>query len=97
MVPIPLINTFPFPYICLGRHFIVGGRNINRYKPGGDWRWVKKGSMTTMAYFAFGASQPDGSNAAPQDCLFLYASDNYQLHDVFCYDTSYNGGYVCEK
>ncbi|CAG2241056.1 unnamed protein product [Mytilus edulis] len=25
-----------------GVHYYVGGRNINRYKTGGDWRWIKR-------------------------------------------------------
>ena len=83
--------------ILIGLHFIVGGRNINRYKPGGDWRWIKRGNMTKMTYFAFGRNQPDGTNAAPQDCMFFYSGDHDQLHDVSCHDISFNGGFICEK
>lgn len=52
-----------------GISFFVGGRNINRRKPGGDWRWIKHGSMTKMKYFAFGKGEPDGAEQSPQDCF----------------------------
>nr|XP_034301087.1 perlucin-like protein isoform X3 [Crassostrea gigas] len=45
-----------------GLHFFVGGRNINKRKPGGDWRWIKNGAMTKMSYFAFGKGEPSGSD-----------------------------------
>ncbi|XP_062609351.1 C-type lectin domain family 4 member M-like [Saccostrea cucullata] len=80
-----------------GLHFYVGGRNINRRKPGGDWRWIRNGEMKEMTYFAFGSSQPDGSDSAPQDCMFFYAAERYIFHDVFCDHDSYIGGYICEK
>ncbi|VDI05189.1 Hypothetical predicted protein, partial [Mytilus galloprovincialis] len=42
-------------------HYYFGGRNINRYKPGGDWRWIKKnGDMVKMIYFAFDTGEPNG-------------------------------------
>ncbi|XP_061164479.1 C-type mannose receptor 2-like [Saccostrea echinata] len=80
-----------------GLHFYVGGRNINRRKPGGDWRWIKNGEMKEMTYFAFGSSQPDGADTAPQDCMFFYAAERYIFHDVFCDHDAYLGGYICEK
>lgn len=61
-------------HLSAGLHYIVGGRNINRYKPGGDWRWIKKGKMTKMSYFAFGRCQPNGGNSSPNDCMFFYTS-----------------------
>nr|XP_022322048.1 uncharacterized protein LOC111123779 isoform X1 [Crassostrea virginica] len=79
-----------------GLSFYVGGRNINRRKPGGDWRWIKNGKMSKMTYFAFGATQPDGNDKYPQDCMFFYAPDRYKLHDVFCDNGHYLGGYICE-
>jgi hypothetical protein len=75
----------------------VGGRNINRRKPGGDWRWIRNGKMIKMAYHAFGAKQPDGSDRAPEDCIFFYAGENYALHDMYCDNGLYHGGYICEK
>lgn len=79
-----------------GLHFFVGGRNINRRQPGGDWRWIKNGAMTKMSYFAFGAGQPNGVDRQPQDCMFFYALEHYRFHDVHC-DYSYKSGYICEK
>ncbi|CAG2258009.1 unnamed protein product [Mytilus edulis] len=80
-----------------GKHYYVGGRNINRYIPGGDWRWIKNGQMTKMTYYAFGGGEPNGSNASPQDCMFFYAAERYIFHNVFCDNGSYRGGYICEK
>ncbi|XP_061164729.1 uncharacterized protein LOC133173725 [Saccostrea echinata] len=77
-------------------HFYVGGRNINRRKPGGDWRWIKHGQMTKMTYHAFGAGEPNGSDRSPQDCMFFYAGERYTFHNVFCDNGSYLGGYICE-
>ncbi|VDI08190.1 Hypothetical predicted protein, partial [Mytilus galloprovincialis] len=65
-----------------GLHFHVGGRNINRYVPGGDWRWIKNGKMNKMTYKAFGSGQPDGTNASPQDCMFFYAGERYAFHNL---------------
>ncbi|XP_048775102.2 uncharacterized protein LOC125679709 [Ostrea edulis] len=80
-----------------GLHFYVGGRNINRRKPGGgDWRWIRNGKMMKMTYHAFGAGQPDGSDSSPQDCMFFYAGERYTFHDVYCDNGSYLGGYICE-
>ncbi|XP_078323233.1 uncharacterized protein LOC144622431 [Crassostrea virginica] len=76
-----------------GLSFYVGGRNVNRRKPGGDWRWIKNGKMTKMTYFAFGAGEPNGSDKSPEDCMFFYAGDRYRLHNVSC---DYPGGYICE-
>ncbi|XP_052719668.1 uncharacterized protein LOC128191577 [Crassostrea angulata] len=53
-----------------GLHFFVGGRNINRRQPGGDWRWIKNAAMTKMTYFAFGGGEPDGIDSQPQDACF---------------------------
>ena len=79
-----------------GQSFLVGGRNINRRKPGGDWRWIKNGKMTKMTYFAFGPGQPDGTDRSPQDCIAFYAPDRYMLHDYPCDHGQYKGGYICE-
>ncbi|XP_062607456.1 uncharacterized protein LOC134269272 [Saccostrea cucullata] len=79
-----------------GIHFYVGGRNINRRKPGGDWRWIKHGQMTEMKYHAFGAGQPNGSDSSPQDCMFFYAGEQYMFHSVNCDDGTHLGGYICE-
>ena len=49
-----------------------------------------------MTYFAFGAGQPDGNDRDAQDCMFFYAPDRYKLHDVFCDNGGYLGGYICE-
>ncbi|XP_061169141.1 uncharacterized protein LOC133178461 [Saccostrea echinata] len=79
-----------------GIHFYVGGRNINRRKPGGDWRWIKHGQMTKMTYHAFGAGEPNGSDRSPQDCMFFFAGERYTFHNVPCDNGSYLGGYICE-
>ena len=79
-----------------GLSFYVGGRNVNRRKPGGDWKWIKKGKMTKMTYFAFGAGEPNGSDKSPEDCMFFYAGDRYKLHDIDCDNRTYLGGYICE-
>nr|XP_034301094.1 perlucin-like protein isoform X10 [Crassostrea gigas] len=78
-----------------GLHFFVGGRNINKRKPGGDWRWIKNGTMTKMSYFPFGNVQPVGSYSSAQDCMFFYAGEYYRFYDIHC--DNYNGGYICEK
>lgn len=77
-----------------GISFFVGGRNINRRKPGGDWRWIKHGSMTKMKYFAFGKGEPDGAEQSPQDCMLFHAGDRYKFHDSVCGKRV--GGYICE-
>lgn len=82
-------------FINTGLHFFVGGRNINRRKPGGDWRWIKNGTMTKMTYFAFGGGQPNGVDSQPEDCMYFCALEHYRFHDVFC--DNYYGGYICEK
>ncbi|XP_062596734.1 uncharacterized protein LOC134258205 [Saccostrea cucullata] len=79
-----------------GIHFYVGGRNINRRKPGGDWRWIKHGQMTKMTYYAFGAREPNGSDRSPEDCLFFYAGERYTFHNVYCDNGTHLGGYICE-
>ncbi|VDI64403.1 Hypothetical predicted protein [Mytilus galloprovincialis] len=80
-----------------GLHFFIGGRNINRYVPGGDWRWIQKGKMNKMTYKAFGTRQPDGSNTLPQDCIMFYSRERYILHDVPCDHPAWSSGYICEK
>ena len=80
-----------------GLHFYVGGRNINRRKPGGDWRWIRNGKMIKMTYHAFGVGEPGGSDRAPEDCMFFYASDRYIFHNVPCDSGRDHGGYICEK
>ncbi|XP_062566001.1 uncharacterized protein LOC134228360 [Saccostrea cucullata] len=76
--------------------FFVGGRNINRSKPGGDWRWIKHGQMTKMKYFAFGAGEPSGSDRSPEDCMFFYSGERFAFHNVPCDNGRYHGGYICE-
>jgi hypothetical protein len=83
--------------LITGLHFYVDGRNINRRKPGGDWRWIRNGKMIKMTYHAFGAGQPDGSDRAPQDCMFFFAGERYTFHDVCCDNGTLLGGYICEK
>ncbi|VDI72454.1 Hypothetical predicted protein [Mytilus galloprovincialis] len=81
-----------------GVHYYVGGRNINRYKTGGDWRWIKKdGKMVKMKYFAFDNGEPNGTLKASQDCMFFYASRGYRFHAVWCAMGGLLGGYICEK
>ncbi|XP_063412673.1 uncharacterized protein LOC134695373 [Mytilus trossulus] len=60
-----------------GNSYYVGGRNINRYLPNGDWRWIKHGKATPMAYFAFEEGEPSGTAKDEQDCMFFYANDRY--------------------
>lgn len=74
--------------------YFVGGRNINRRKPGGDWRWIKLGTMTKMKYFAFGAGEPNGTEQSPEDCLMFYAGDGYKFYNAKCGKKL--GGYICE-
>ncbi|VDI08189.1 Hypothetical predicted protein, partial [Mytilus galloprovincialis] len=63
-----------------GINFNVEGRNINRYIPGGDWRWIQNGKMIKMKYKAFGKNQTDGSNAA---CCFMQEKDiSSTIHSV---------------
>lgn len=50
----------------------MGGRNINKRKLGGDWRWIKQGTMTKMKHFAFG----EGTEQSPQDCMTFYVGTN---------------------
>ncbi|XP_052103386.1 C-type lectin domain family 4 member E-like [Mytilus californianus] len=80
-----------------GIHYYVGGRNINRYLPNGDWRWIKNGKVTKMTYFAFAEGQPSGTAKDEQDCMFLYANNKYQFYDIECDKEIYYGGYICEK
>lgn len=76
----------------------VGGRNINRYQPGGDWRWIKKnGDMVKMTYFAFDHGEPNGTLKAAQDCMNFLAVRKYALHANHCANGGYKGGYICEK
>ena len=49
-----------------------------------------------MTYFAFGAGEPNGSDKAPEDCMFSYAPDRYKLHNVYFDNGGYLGGYICE-
>ncbi|CAG2203473.1 unnamed protein product [Mytilus edulis] len=81
-----------------GVHYYVGGRNINRYKTGGDWRWIKKdGKMVKMTYFAFDNGEPNGTFNGAQDCMFFLASRGYRFHAVWCAMGGLLGGYICEK
>ncbi|XP_071162451.1 uncharacterized protein [Mytilus edulis] len=81
-----------------GVHYYVGGRNINRYKTGGDWRWIKKdGEMVKMTYFAFDNGEPNGTFNGAQDCMFFLASRGYRFHSVWCAMGGLLGGYICEK
>ncbi|CAC5417685.1 CLEC4E [Mytilus coruscus] len=79
-----------------GFHYYVGGRNINRFIPDGDWRWIKNGEMTKFTYYAFDDGQPNGNNKINEDCMFFYAPTRYKFHDVPCDDGNYLGGYICE-
>ncbi|XP_062566000.1 uncharacterized protein LOC134228358 [Saccostrea cucullata] len=79
-----------------GSNFYVGGRNVNRRKPGGDWRWIKHGQMTKMKYYAFAANEPNGSDKSPQDCMFFYARSRYSFHNIYCDNGSHLSGYICE-
>ncbi|XP_063412106.1 uncharacterized protein LOC134694929 [Mytilus trossulus] len=92
-----MLMKYELQQMKTGLHFHVGGRNINRYIPGGDWRWIQNGKMNKMTYKAFCTRQPDGSNAAPQDCMMFYAGERYILHDVYCDHPSWGSGYICEK
>ncbi|CAC5412308.1 unnamed protein product [Mytilus coruscus] len=67
-----------------GSYFYIGGRNINRYKSGGDWRWIKHGKMTKMTYFAFDSSEPNGSFSSPEDCIFFHGARGYLFHNACC-------------
>ena len=87
-------HHFGISFSLSGLSFYVGGRNINRRKPGGDWRWIKNGKMTKMTYFAFGAGEPDGSDKSPQDCMVFLVADRYQFHNYPC--ENYFLGYICE-
>lgn len=68
----------------------MGGRNINRRKPGGDWRWIKQGTMTKMKHFAFG----EGTEQSPQDYMRFYVGDGYKFLNTKCGKKL--GGYICE-
>ncbi|XP_052074812.1 C-type lectin domain family 4 member M-like [Mytilus californianus] len=80
-----------------GLHYYVGGRNINRYVTGGDWRWIKNELMTKMTYYAFGDGEPNGSIASPQDCMYFYALNIYHFYNVMCDSGTNIGGYICEN
>ncbi|XP_052080521.1 lymphocyte antigen 75-like [Mytilus californianus] len=81
-----------------GVHYYVGARNINRYKTGGDWRWIKKdGEMVKMTYFAFDGGEPNGSFSSPEDCMLFLGSRRYRFHNVWCANGGLLGGYICEK
>ncbi|XP_071150354.1 C-type lectin domain family 6 member A-like [Mytilus edulis] len=92
-----MLMKYELQLMKTGLHFHVGGRNINRYVPDGDWRWIQKGKMNKMTYKAFGARQPERSNSAPQDCMMFYAGERYTFHDVYCDHPSLRSGYICEK
>ncbi|CAC5410152.1 unnamed protein product [Mytilus coruscus] len=92
-----MLMKYELQQMKTGLHFHIGGRNINRYVPGGDWRWIQNGKMNKMTYKAFGARQPDGSNAGPQDCMMFYAGERYIFHDILCDHPSWSSGYICEK
>lgn len=80
-----------------GVHYYVGGRNVNRYLPNGDWRWIQHGKATKMTYVAFAFRQgPGGTTDSEKDCMFFYARDRYKFHDHGCDNGSYLGGYICE-
>ncbi|XP_071148954.1 uncharacterized protein [Mytilus edulis] len=81
-----------------GVHYFIGGRNIDRYKSGGDWRWIRKnGDMVKMTYFAFDSAEPDGTVSRSEDCMFFYAPRKYKFHAVWCENGSLLGGYICQK
>lgn len=55
--------------------------------------------MIKMKYKAFGAREPDGNNASPQDCMMFFAADRYASHDIYCDNPGWysNCGYLREK
>ncbi|VDI46144.1 Hypothetical predicted protein [Mytilus galloprovincialis] len=77
-----------------GKSFFVGGRNINRYVPGGDWRWIRNGKMTKMTYKAFASGRPNGSHSTEKDCMIFYAPVGHSIYDDTC--NHYLHGYICE-
>ncbi|CAC5401629.1 LY75 [Mytilus coruscus] len=93
-----MLMKFELLKMNAGVHYFVGGRNINRYTSGGDWRWIKKnGDMVKMTYFAFDDGEPNGSLSAPQDCMCFYASRKYTFHAVWCENGGVVGGYICQR
>ncbi|CAG2237665.1 unnamed protein product [Mytilus edulis] len=81
-----------------GIHYYVGGRNINRYMPGGDWRWIKKnGDAIKMTYFAFDDGEPNGTLSVPQDCMCFYATRRYTFQAVWCENGGVLSGYICQR
>ncbi|XP_071147968.1 uncharacterized protein [Mytilus edulis] len=93
-----MLMKFELLKMKTGVHYYVGGRNINRYTPGGDWRWIKhNGDMVKMTYFAFDNGEPNGSLSAPQDCMFFYAARKYSFHAVWCDHGGLLGGYICQR
>ncbi|XP_063411551.1 uncharacterized protein LOC134694469 [Mytilus trossulus] len=72
-----MLMKYELKKINTGQHYYIGGRNVNRYKSGGDWRWIKHGKMTKMTYFAFDSSEPNGSFSSPEDCLLFHGTRGY--------------------
>ncbi|XP_063412145.1 macrophage mannose receptor 1-like [Mytilus trossulus] len=90
-----LLMKYELKKMNSGSSFFIGGRNVNRYISGGDWRWIKQGKMTKMAYFDFDSNEPNGSLALPQDCVLLNAGSRYNLRSDTC--DAYSIGFICEK
>ncbi|XP_052079321.1 uncharacterized protein LOC127717637 [Mytilus californianus] len=90
-----LLMKYELKKMNTGSSFFIGGRNVNRYISGGDWRWIQKGKMTKMAYFDFDSNEPNGSFARPQDCLLLNGGRSYNFRSDDC--DAYSIGFICEK
>ncbi|CAG2232217.1 unnamed protein product [Mytilus edulis] len=71
-----------------GLYYYVGGRNLDRNNPAGDWRWIKKGEMLKMTYFIFPKGQPNGTPNNPQECMGFDPYLHYNLNDLYCDNAS---------
>lgn len=81
-------------FLLKGQNYAIGGRDFNREKKGGDWRWVRYDRVSKMSFFAFAPSEPSSSKTYPQLCLWLHASYKYQFFDQYCTSVA---RYICEK
>lgn len=77
-----------------GLFYAIGARDFNQDLKGGDWRWARRGFNSRLSYFAFGASEPDGTKTNPELCLGLDPNKNYEFVDIPC-STPFR--YICEK
>ncbi|VDI74608.1 Hypothetical predicted protein [Mytilus galloprovincialis] len=81
-----------------GLYYYVGGRNLDRNNPAGDWRWIKKGEMLKMTFFIFPKGQPNGTPNNPQECMGFDPYLHYNLNDLFCDNASASKhAYICEQ